>query len=153
MKLKIPESVLIVIYTAQGRVLLIERARPPGFWQSVTGSIEAEDADLRATCARELEEETGLHLEDGCLVDWHRTNRYPIFHKWRARFAPGVTHNTEHVFGFELERERPVVLAPDEHTRQCWLDWPAAAERCSSSTNAAAIREVPARLAERGSHG
>ena len=148
--MKIPESVLVVIYTAQAGVLLLERADHPGFWQSVTGSREPADPDLRAICLRELREETGLGAADGRLADWVRTNRYPIYPHWRSRYAPGVTHNTEHVFGFELERERDIVLAPAEHTRYRWLDWRAAAEQCFSSTNVAAIREVPARLAARG---
>lgn len=148
--MKIPESVLVVIYTAQAGVLLLERADHPGFWQSVTGSREPADPDLRAICLRELREETGLGAADGRLADWGRTNRYPIYPHWRSRYAPGVTHNTEHVFGFELERERDIVLAPAEHTRYRWLDWRAAAEQCFSSTNVAAIREVPARLAARG---
>lgn len=149
---KIPESVLVVVYTTQARVLLLERADHPGFWQSVTGSREPGDADLRATCLRELGEETGLGPGDGRLTDWQRTNRYPIYPHWRSRYAPGVTHNTEHVFGFELDRERGVVLDPAEHTRSCWLDWRAAAERCFSCTNVAAIREVPARVATGGRH-
>ncbi len=148
--MKIPESVLVVVYTAQAGVLLLERTDHPGFWQSVTGSREPGDADLRAICLRELGEETGLRPADGRLADWDRTNRYPIYPHWRSRYAPGVTHNTEHVFGFELERECDIVLAPAEHTRYCWLDWRAAAEQCFSSTNVAAIREIPARLAARG---
>jgi len=145
---KIPESVLVVVHTSQARVLLLERADHPGFWQSVTGSREPGDSDLPATCLRELGEETGLGPADGELTDWRRTNRYRIYPHWRSRYAPGVTHNTEHVFGFELEREREIVLAPDEHTRYRWLDWRAAAERCFSTTNIAAIREVPARLGQ-----
>jgi len=147
---KIPESVLVVVYTMQARVLLLERADHPGFWQSVTGSREPADSDLRATCLRELHEETGLGPGDGRLADWGRINRYPIYPHWRSRYAPGVTHNTEHVFGFELDQEHSVVLAPAEHTQSCWLDWRAAAERCFSSTNVAAIREIAARLAGRG---
>jgi dATP pyrophosphohydrolase len=147
---KIPESVLVVVYTRQARVLLLERADHPGFWQSVTGSREPADPDLRATSLRELREETGLESEDGRLEDWDLTHRYPIYPHWRSRYAPGVTHNTEHVFGFELDGERSIVLDPAEHTRSCWLDWRDAAERCFSWTNVAAIRAVPERLAARG---
>lgn len=148
--MKIPESVLVVVYTAQAMVLLLERTDHPGFWQSVTGSREPGDAGLQAICLRELGEETGLRSADGQLADWGYSNRYLIYPHWRSRYAPDVTHNTEHVFGFELDRERDIVLAPAEHTRYRWLDWRAAAEQCFSSTNSAAIREVPARLAARG---
>ena len=57
---KIPESVLVVIYTPALDVLLIERADAPGFWQSVTGSKDAVDEPLASTAMREVAEETGI---------------------------------------------------------------------------------------------
>jgi len=104
MAFKIPESVLVVVHTARLDVLLLERAAQPGLWQSVTGSREPDDPDLSATARRELVEETGLAL--GTLTDWRLTNRYEIWPQWRARYAPEVTHNTEHVFGFLQQRNR-----------------------------------------------
>src|SRR5437870_13652523 len=98
MAFKLPESVLVVVHTPALEVLLLERAANPGFWQSVTGSREPDDPDLEATARRELREETGLSL--GTLTDWQFSNRYEIWPQWRARFAPGVPHHTEHVLGF-----------------------------------------------------
>ncbi|MHB1077629.1 dihydroneopterin triphosphate diphosphatase [Thiobacillus sp.] len=142
---KIPVSVLVVIYTQDGQVLLMERADAPGFWQSVTGSQD-EGETLEQTAIREVREETGLDASQFALTPWDIETRYEIYERWRHRYAPGVTHNTEHVFGLRLPRPLPVVLAPREHLRYAWLPWDAAAERCFSSSNAAAVRLLPTRL-------
>ncbi|OZA26877.1 MAG: dihydroneopterin triphosphate diphosphatase [Hydrogenophilales bacterium 17-64-11] len=142
---KIPVSVLVVIHTADGQVLLMERADAPGFWQSVTGSQDAGETPEQ-TAIREVREETGLDAGKFALTPWDIENRYAIYERWRHRYAPGVTHNTEHVFGLQLPAPLPVVLAPREHLRYLWLPWAAAAERCFSPSNAAAIRLLPMRL-------
>jgi dATP pyrophosphohydrolase len=142
---KVPVSVLVVIYTQDGQVLLMERADAPGLWQSVTGSQD-EGETLIETAIREVREETGLDASQFELTPWDIETRYEIYERWRHRYAPGVTHNTEHVFGLRLPRPLPVVLAPREHLRYVWLPWGAAAERCFSSSNAAAIRLLPTRL-------
>jgi dihydroneopterin triphosphate diphosphatase len=142
---KIPESVLVVIHSPDLDVLLIERADRPGFWQSVTGSLDAPDEPLPATARRELFEETGI-VADGDtikLVDWHLSNVYEIYETWRHRYAPGITHNTEHVFSVCVPRDIPVVLAPREHVRYAWLPLLEAADRCFSSSNAEAILHLP----------
>ena len=142
---KIPVSVLVVIHTQDGQVLLMERADAPGFWQSVTGSQD-EGETLEQTAIREVREETGLDAEQFELTRWDLSTRYEIYERWRHRYAPGVTHNTEHVFGLRLPRPLPVTLAPREHLRYLWLPWEEAAERCFSPSNAEAIRRLPARL-------
>jgi dATP pyrophosphohydrolase len=142
---KIPVSVLVVIYAADGQVLLMERADAPGWWQSVTGSQDAGET-LVETAIREVREETGLDAARFELTPWDVANRYEIYERWRHRYAPGVTHNTEHVFGLSLPAPLPVSLAPREHLRYQWLPWDAAAERCFSPSNAAAIRLLAARL-------
>ena len=142
---KIPVSVLVVIYTQDGQVLLMERADAPGLWQSVTGSQD-EGETLTETAIREVREETGLDASQFELTPWDIETRYEIYERWRHRYAPGVTHNTEHVFGLRLPRPLPVVLAPREHLRYVWLPWDAAAERCFSSSNAAAVRLLATRL-------
>lgn len=142
---KLPVSVLVIVYTVDGEVLLMERADAPGFWQSVTGSQDPGETRFD-TAVREVREETGLDAEKYALTDWDVETRYEIYPRWRHRYAPGVTHNTEHVFGLKLPAPTPVFLAPDEHIRHCWLPWQAAAERCFSPSNAAAIRQLPARL-------
>jgi dATP pyrophosphohydrolase len=138
---KIPRSVLVVIHTAERDVLLIERADKPGFWQSVTGSLDREDEALDATARREVLEETGI--DGGVLRDWRLENVYEIYPVWRQRYAPGVTHNTEHVFGLTVPAGTPVRLNPREHLRHLWLPWREAADRCFSPSNAEAILQLP----------
>ena len=145
---KIPESVLVVIHSADLQVLLIERADKPGFWQSVTGSKDLEDEPLRVTAVREVREETGIEIgsagvHDAHLRDWQLSNVYEIYPVWRHRYAPGVTHNTEHVFGLLVPRATPIVLAPREHLQHQWLPWQAAADLCFSPSNAEAILQLP----------
>jgi dihydroneopterin triphosphate diphosphatase len=142
---KQPVSVLVVIHTPDLQVLLIERAAHPGYWQSVTGSREGGES-LPQTACREVGEETGLQIEVDALRDWQQCNRYEIYPQWRHRYAPGVTHNEEHVFSLEVPAARPVQLAPDEHRAQCWLPWQKAAEHCFSPSNRTAILELPQRL-------
>lgn len=140
---KIPVSVLVVVHTADRQVLLLERADHPGWWQSVTGSQEAGES-LATTAARELFEETGL-VADGIhtvLSDWGYFTDYEIFDCYRHRYAPGTTHNREHVFGLQLPAPVAVRLASAEHTAQRWLPWEAAAEACFSTSNAEAIRRL-----------
>jgi dATP pyrophosphohydrolase len=142
---KIPESVLVVIHTADLQVLLIERADRPGYWQSVTGSLDAVDEPLLTTAARELREETGI-VADGeriVLRDWHLSNIYTIYPVWRHRYAPGVTENTEHVFSVEVPRDTPITLSPREHLNHVWLPYLEAADKCFSSSNAEAILQLP----------
>ena len=142
---KIPESVLVVIHTTDLEVLLIERADRPGFWQSVTGSLDRPDEPLLETATRELFEETGI-VADGeriVLVDWHLSNIYEIYQTWRHRYAPGVTHNTEHVFSVCVPRDIAITLAPREHLQYAWLPLLEAADRCFSSSNAEAILQLP----------
>ena len=146
MKHKIPISVLVVVYAPELQVLLLERADHPGYWQSVTGS-QQEGETLEQTAVREVAEETGLQARGFDLRDWQLENRYEIFQEWRWRYPPGVTHNTEHVFGLALPGCLEVQLAPREHLQFRWLPWEEAAAQCFSWTNAQAIRLLPERAA------
>ena len=142
-----PESVLIVIYTEGGEYLLLERRRPLGFWQSVTGSQENGES-LAQTATRELKEETGIDAADyGDVEDWHLSNVYEIYPRWRARYPEGTTHNTEHVFALALPHPIPIRLSPREHLSHLWLPWQEAAPKCFSWSNRAAIEALPARTA------
>ena len=140
---KLPVSVLVVIYTPAREVLLIRRADHEEFWQSVTGSMEACDTDLRQTAAREVQEETGLSVQPEDLQDWGIANVYEIYPAWQHRYAPGVTHNTEHLFGLCVPSAQPVRLNPLEHTAWQWIQWRAAADLCYSASNAEAILHLP----------
>jgi len=145
---KVPVSVLVLVHTADLQVLLIERADRPGFWQSVTGSQDAGET-LEETAVRELREETGLDADRYGLVDWKKHNVFEIYLQWRHRYAPGVTHNTENVFSVEVPATVEKRLAPREHLAYAWMPWRDAAEKAFSWSNAAAIRELPARVQSR----
>ncbi len=140
---KIPESVLVVIHTRELMVLLLERAGRPGFWQSVTGSRAEPDEPLVDTAIREVAEETGIDATRYALDDWKITSRFEIFALWRDRYAPGVTHNTEHVFGLTLPAPQEIVVAADEHLGYMWLPWREAAAKTFSWSNRDAILLLP----------
>ena len=145
MRYKVPVSTLVLVYTPALQVLLLERADFPGHWQSVTGSQEPGET-LVATATRELAEETGIDAAQfGGVVDWSLSNVYEIYPRWRHRYAPGTTHNTEHVFALCVPAPVPVKLAPREHLAHCWLPWKEAAPKCFSWSNRAAIEALPGR--------
>ena len=151
---KIPQSVLVVIHTPALEVLLIKRADADNFWQSVTGSKDSLDESFEETAWREVMEETGIDCSPGSkladqLQDWDLENIYEIYPRWRHRYAPGVRHNTEHLFGLQVPASMPVRLSPREHTDYQWLPWREAAEACFSPSNAEACLLLP-RLASGG---
>jgi dATP pyrophosphohydrolase len=139
----------VVIHTQDLEVLLLERAGHPGFWQSVTGSRATPDEPLVDTAIREVAEETGINAKQYPLVDWQITNRFEIFVRWRHRYAPGVTHNTEHVFGLTLPEPAAIELAADEHLASKWLPWREAAAQTFSWSNRDAILLLPERSGSR----
>ncbi len=140
---KIPESVLVLIHTPERHVLLLERVDHSGFWQSVTGSLDTRDELLVQTAAREVLEETGIRASAEQLKDWGLSNVYEIYPQWRHRYAPGVIHNTEHVFSLCVPQGTPVTLSPREHTAWQWLPLLEAADLCYSASNAEAILMLP----------
>ena len=144
---KIPVSVLVVIHTPDLQVLVLDRSSAPGFWQSVTGSVDHTDEPLRDTAMREVREETAIDAaaSGNVLIDWQYSSRFEIYQRWVSRYAPGVTHNTEHVFGLTIPR--PVAPVLTEHTAYEWLPWRDAADKCFSWSNAEAIRQLPERVA------
>jgi dATP pyrophosphohydrolase len=136
-----PESVLVIVHTPDLQVLLLQRVGRRGWWQSVTGTREDDDATLLDTARRELREETGI---DGAVLRaWDWVNRYVIWPAWRPRYAPGVTHNVEHTFSACVPAPCAVHLSPDEHERYTWLPWRDAVQRCASPTNREALKLLP----------
>jgi dihydroneopterin triphosphate diphosphatase len=146
---KIPISVLVVIYTPDQQVLLIERAddmgAATGFWQSVTGSLDMLDEPPLQAAQREVWEETGIDVRlPGCeLADWHLENVYDIYPRWRHRYAPGVVRNTERVFGLRVPANTSVKLSAREHVAYQWLPYREAADLCTSASNAEAVLLLP----------
>lgn len=152
---KIPESVLVVIYTPELDVLLIKRADAPDFWQSVTGSKDAVDETFEQAARREVVEETGIDCRPGSalhahLHDWGLENIYEIYPQWRYRYAKDVFFNTEHLFGLEVPVGTPVRLSPREHTDYQWLPYAQAADRCFSPSNAEACLMLAHMKARKG---
>ena len=141
---KQPVSVLVVLHDGNGNILLIERADRAGFWQSVTGSIEAGET-LAQTARREVQEETGITLSDGQLHDWQQSRQYEIYPHWRHRYPPGITRNTEHVFSARIAPDTVIMLSK-EHTAFCWLERTDAAEKVFSPSNRQAILELAEHL-------
>ena len=149
---KIPVSTLVLVHTPDLRVLLLERADYPGFWQSVTGSQEPGET-LEETAVRELREETGIDAGAfGGVVDWRQQNVYEIFPRWRHRYPPGTTHNTEHVFSLLVPEPIDISLAPKEHLAHVWLPWAEAAPRCFSWSNRQAIEKLPQHVMAQRTH-
>ncbi len=141
---KTPVSALVLIHTVDLQVLIMERADKKGFWQSVTGSKEHGETPLQ-TAIREVKEETGLDANQYKLEDWQDSNIYEIYEHWRYRYAPGITHNTEHLFGLRLPSPVPITLSPEEHVQYEWVDWREAAKRVFSWTNVDALEKLGAR--------
>lgn len=130
---------MIVIYTAGGEFLLLERCRPAGFWQSVTGSLEwGEMADDAAR--REVIEETAI--TQGMLRNLHWTQVYEILPAFGKKYAPGITRNLEHAFALKLLRRAAVTLSPTEHVQYRWASADDALKTVSSSTNRAVIQQL-----------
>ena len=143
--MKIPISVLVVIYKSSGDVLLIERADKAGFWQSVTGSLDAPNEDLSIAAAREVFEETGIDVNQlplGSLSNLHHQIEYTIYPEWRFRYAPGVIHNTEHWFSLRVPDDISIQLSPREHVAYQWLPYREAIKKCFSPSNGQAIERV-----------
>ncbi|MBL8448444.1 MAG: dihydroneopterin triphosphate diphosphatase [Dechloromonas sp.] len=145
---KQPVSVLVVLHTVKLDVLLLERAAHPGYWQSVTGSREGQEA-LAETARREVFEETGFDTTLYELNDWQLSHRYEIFPQWRHRYAPGITENAEHVFSLALPKCLAPRIASAEHRDWVWMPWQAAAARCFSWSNRDAILALPQRQARK----
>ena len=136
---KQPVSVLVVIYDNNRQILLLERADKPDFWQSVTGSLEPGET-IEQTAKRELAEETGIYSND--ILNWQQSTIYEIYPHWRHRYAPGVTHNTEHIFSLCVTAETPILLSPREHLDYIWCSPEQAAEKVFSPSNRSAILQL-----------
>jgi dATP pyrophosphohydrolase len=134
---KRPQSVLVVICTRGGEFLMLRRACPNQFWQSVTGSLDPGESP-RSAALREVREETGLQA-GAALIDLRRSVLFPIVRAWRARYAPNVRFNREYWFALVLETRRMIRLNPAEHLEYRWLSGHHAAALASSWTNRDAI--------------
>ena len=138
---KRPESVLVVIHTADKQVLLLRRLQPADFWQSVTGSLEWDETPIQAAL-REVSEETGLYPANQDLIQQDSINCFPILPEWRSRYDPAVEYNFEHVFSLKLTQKADIELNSHEHSEYLWLPVEAAVDQASSYTNQKAIIDI-----------
>lgn len=166
---KRPESVLVVIYTPCLECLLLERVSPPGFWQSVTGTLRWGETCV-AAAVREMHEETGLvcaapepdavapesSRREGThddrppvLMETKVANRFPILPEWRRRYAPGVTENLEHLLYLELPETCRVTLNDKEHVGYRWMGLEEAIRKVTSWTNRTALERLRASIGRR----
>ena len=139
MPYKRPESVLVVIHTSEGEVLVLNRKDVPGYWQSVTGSLEDGETP-RETAVREVFEETGIKVAEN-LVDCHTQNLFTIPPAWKHRYAPDVVYNKEYVFTLLLQKREKIIINQEEHSAYLWLTKSEAILRISSSTNREAVEQ------------
>lgn len=140
-RFKRPESVLVVVYTETGKVLLLRRADNSQAWQSVTGSLHWDESEPMEAARRELLEETGIVAGTG-LLDWKQQNRYPIHPLWRPRYAPDVSHNLEHIFSLLLPEVEPVSINPAEHSGYQWFSFDEALNKVRFESNRQAIQQI-----------
>jgi dATP pyrophosphohydrolase len=128
-----------VIFTDEREFLLLERRKPAGYWQSVTGSLEwGETADDAAR--REVIEETGIR--QGVLVNLQWTQVYEILAAFGKVYAPGVHRNLEHAFSLRLPTRVSVEISDTEHVQHIWVSDSEALRIVSSDTNRAVINEL-----------
>lgn len=139
MNYKNPHSILTVIYAENtGRVLMLQRQDDPDFWQSVTGTIEPNETPFE-TAVREVKEETGIDIfaQNLSFYDCKHTVEFEIFPQFRYKYAPHISHCTEHWFLLALPEEVAPTLT--EHLAFQWLPKKQAIELTKSPNNAQAI--------------
>lgn len=141
MKYKNPNSVLVVVYAQNtGRVLMLQRQDDPTFWQSITGTIEADEKPYQ-TALREVKEEIGVDIlaEKLPLVDCNFSIEFEIFPQFRYKYAPEIRYATEHWFLLALPQEIEPSLT--EHLAYQWLAVEQAVRLTKSPNNARAIQQ------------
>jgi dihydroneopterin triphosphate diphosphatase len=140
-RFKRPESILAVVHTRAGNVLLLKRADLPEFWQSITGALRWDETDPRQTALREIEEETGICARPEALRDLGVIRCFPILPQFRGRYDPEVSHNIEHAFAFELPGEVDIRLST-EHTDYGWFPAEEAMNKAASWTDRESIQAL-----------
>ena len=136
---KIPISVLIIVYTKNKNILLLNKKGKDNMWQSITGSLQINEKPLDAA-KRELFEETGIVSNN--IIDCKKEHIFEIYEMWRHKYEDGITHNTEHVFKLELDDIIDIKLDSDEHDSFEWASRVKAAEKVFSHTNRQAIFDL-----------
>jgi dATP pyrophosphohydrolase len=127
---KQPRSIQVVIFAEHGlerQYLLLRRVtNHGGFWQSVTGSLEANETHRNAA-VREVSEETGITAVEEELIELGVVNTFEIAPQWREKYAPGVTHNEEVCFALKVGKGEAQVDST-EHDEYVWVGYDRAME-------------------------
>jgi len=106
------KTVSVAVTRDDGKVLALRRVpERGGFWQIVTGRVEAGE-DVRAAAAREVREETGLSLEV-------RPLDYVHAFAWGEAAPPKVARET--AFAARAPPDAAIRLAPSEHDAFEWV--------------------------------
>jgi 8-oxo-dGTP diphosphatase len=87
-------AVAAIVFDADGRVLVVERGRPPGegLWSVPGGKLERGET-LAQAVAREVHEETGLLVEVGvlaCVVELVTDRSHHVILDYVARVVGGT---------------------------------------------------------------
>ncbi|MFM1865859.1 MAG: hypothetical protein RIQ57_469 [Pseudomonadota bacterium] len=135
---KIPISTQIIVFTNQKQILLLQRKDNPNYWQSVTGSLEINEAP-RDCAIRELYEETNLNANQYNFFSLGHMNQYTIYPEWRHRYEDGVNNNTEHLFALQLPKKENIIINKEEHLSYKWLNLEDAINKVFSWTNRKAL--------------
>ncbi len=135
---KIPISTQIIVFTNQKQILLLQRKDNPNYWQSVTGSLEINEAP-RDCAIRELYEETNLNAYQYNFFSLGHMNQYTIYPEWRHRYEDGVNNNTEHLFALQLPKKENIIINKEEHLSYKWLNLEDAIKKVFSWTNRKAL--------------
>ena len=76
---KIPISVLIIVYTKNKNILLLNKKGKDSMWQSITGSLQINEKPLDAA-KRELFEETGIVSNN--IIDCKKEHIFEIYESY-----------------------------------------------------------------------
>lgn len=135
-----PESVLVVVYTKDLKILVIKRTDPFPCWQSITGSLNNDEKKYDAAL-RELQEETGL-TNEGTMISTGVYRTFTIDQRWKHKYDNNTKENIEYEFYYELKRPHKIKLNSKEHSNFEWVDIEDAIKMVWSWTNKESLNKL-----------
>ncbi len=161
------QSVQVLVYPARARgagweyLLLRRLPHRGGFWQGVTGGVEA-DETLLAAARRELREETGLEPAAIEAIDYKYT--FEVEDQDRSLYALEAMRIEERVFVAQISGSSTPTIDSREHDDWKWcevaealanLAWPEnreALKRCDAVLRTSRQRTLPRREPDPPTH-